>query len=474
MRLSAYTSMMGLVGVVIDALTTQTLTSSGVVTLTSTIIDEGSAASDTPNLIGPSLIQPQADSAQSAAGSPPATDEPSQVSALAVSSVLVKTSSSTVCPKKRTVVKTVYVTAAATGLNAQELGSVDFASTSTTIAIVTWSSTPASAHAQSSVISAQDASSASVTTAFDDPATHPGGPPKPTVTGNPSDFSTTTVSQNAPAATEGVKIHTVTVGYVDTASPSFPAYSPTSLAAAPADIVRFVFVAPPQGSQATTYNHSSTLSKGIDDPCTPSINGWSTGFLPVSVSEAPKMVDFTVQNSEPASFFCAQKEAGDSLSHCQHGMVFALNPASDETFGKLSANARSPPGSNQAAASSGVHQDGKSYGSTSTSTLTSLSVSVVRVTRLTSATAPVPCSPSAGAGQTSISYSTPSSSGVGGDDSGSGSSTLVLKPTVQSSQPNMGSPISTPAFSTPAFSTPAFSSVVGISGPGNGVFTSLM
>ncbi|TDL25042.1 hypothetical protein BD410DRAFT_785805 [Rickenella mellea] len=116
--------------------------------------------------------------------------------------------------------------------------------------------------------------------------------------------------------------------------------------AAQGDTINFQFKA---------KNHTVTQST-FASPCTQ--NGIDSGFMPVAAN-ATQIPQFsvTVQNaSAPLWFFCKQ------TSHCQQGMVFAVNPTPAKTFAMFQAMAMG-----QTAAANGT-TGGTSAGSSGTGT----------------------------------------------------------------------------------------------------------
>ncbi|KAF2741667.1 hypothetical protein M011DRAFT_377771, partial [Sporormia fimetaria CBS 119925] len=92
------------------------------------------------------------------------------------------------------------------------------------------------------------------------------------------------------------------------------AFAPSSVAAAIGTTLRFNFLA---------LNHTLTQSS-FEQPCN-NRSGFDTGFQqfnPVNAS-GRFLVDYQVTTKDPQWFFCAQISP---KSHCQSGMVFALNP----------------------------------------------------------------------------------------------------------------------------------------------------
>ncbi|KIK59564.1 hypothetical protein GYMLUDRAFT_245235 [Collybiopsis luxurians FD-317 M1] len=119
-------------------------------------------------------------------------------------------------------------------------------------------------------------------------------------------------------------------------------FNPTTLSGvANGDIVNFQFV---------SKNHSVVQST-FTAPCTAA--GVSSGFQnvsdPTGASGFPTW-SMTVENaSAPLWFFCSQTTA--NFTHCQRGMVFAINPTANKSFeafqnAALTSNSTSPPGQN--------------------------------------------------------------------------------------------------------------------------------
>lgn len=145
-----------------------------------------------------------------------------------------------------------------------------------------------------------------------------------------------------PVSEEGA-MHTVIVG-----ADNGLVYSPDHIAAAPRDIVRFVF---------QSKNHTVTQSS-FGDPCrklefTSSTGevGFDSGFMPGN-EDGSVFYDVEVQDTKPIWVYCRQ------TGHCGQGMVFAINSneSSDRNFaafqllaktinGTASGNQQQPSGS---------------------------------------------------------------------------------------------------------------------------------
>ncbi|EDR14230.1 uncharacterized protein LACBIDRAFT_292201 [Laccaria bicolor S238N-H82] len=110
------------------------------------------------------------------------------------------------------------------------------------------------------------------------------------------------------------------------------AFDPPSVTAAAGDTIAFVF---------QSKNHTVTQST-FADPCsvmtTPKL-GLSSGFQAVLANaiQFPSW-SFTLEDDRtPLWFYCAQDTP---VNHCHAGMVFAVNPTADKTFGAFLAAAK--------------------------------------------------------------------------------------------------------------------------------------
>lgn len=128
----------------------------------------------------------------------------------------------------------------------------------------------------------------------------------------------------------------VSVGFNDTLT-----YNPPSLSnVSNGDIVSFQFV---------SKNHSVTQST-FADPCTAA--GVTSGFQDVANLTGPDFPTWSItieNNTSPLWFFCAQTTPNST--HCQAGMVFAINPTEAKSFtafqaAAMATNATSPAGQN--------------------------------------------------------------------------------------------------------------------------------
>ncbi|KUJ13170.1 uncharacterized protein LY89DRAFT_564694, partial [Mollisia scopiformis] len=90
-------------------------------------------------------------------------------------------------------------------------------------------------------------------------------------------------------------------------------FSPNTINAGVDYVVKFEFLA---------LNHTLTQSS-LGNPCLKS-DGLDTGFNEFNPKNTTGqyVVDYWVQSMDPQWFYCAQTK---SRSHCQAGMVFALN-----------------------------------------------------------------------------------------------------------------------------------------------------
>ncbi|KAJ8093779.1 hypothetical protein PM082_009639 [Marasmius tenuissimus] len=86
-------------------------------------------------------------------------------------------------------------------------------------------------------------------------------------------------------------------------------------------------------------NHS-VIQSTFDDPCTPKQDGLNSGFQ--AITQSPKVWSITVKETSPTWFYCSQVVPA---SHCQNGMVFAVNPSQEETFDTFQNKAKENPSS---------------------------------------------------------------------------------------------------------------------------------
>ncbi|KAN0129616.1 Cupredoxin [Lactarius tabidus] len=150
--------------------------------------------------------------------------------------------------------------------------------------------------------------------------------------------------------------HQVTVG-----STSPLVFDPTSVTAQTNDTITFTF---------SPKNHTVTQSN-FTAPCLSLEGGVDSGFEPVS-SGSSEVVSFTiiVNDTNPSWWYCRQ------TSHCQNGMVFAVNPTTNQTFEQFQATAKassadgSPPSNSSSPSSTTA-----GYPSSTTSTTASKSSS---------------------------------------------------------------------------------------------------
>ncbi|KAL8638265.1 MAG: hypothetical protein Q9228_004573, partial [Teloschistes exilis] len=97
-------------------------------------------------------------------------------------------------------------------------------------------------------------------------------------------------------------------------------FSPSSINAAPGDMVHFTFM---------SQNHTLTQST-FPKPCVKMQGGVDSGFLPNpnnTISPPPTYM-FQVKDMKPSWFYCKQKKPA---VHCGKGMTFSINPTADKT-----------------------------------------------------------------------------------------------------------------------------------------------
>ncbi|KAI4178944.1 MAG: hypothetical protein LQ346_007310 [Caloplaca aetnensis] len=117
-----------------------------------------------------------------------------------------------------------------------------------------------------------------------------------------------------PAMAKGMT-HMVTVG-----GDAGLVFSPSSVMAAPGDMVEFTFM---------STNHTLTQST-FPQPCVKMQGGADSGFLPNpnnTISPPPTYM-FQVMDTKPTWWYCKQKKP---TSHCGKGMTFSINPTADKS-----------------------------------------------------------------------------------------------------------------------------------------------
>lgn len=126
-----------------------------------------------------------------------------------------------------------------------------------------------------------------------------------------SPTATATTTYTATTTTAAARAtYTVMVGGLDDRGPVLK-YTPEFVSANVGDVIRFNFFA---------ANHTVTQSS-FDSPCMGTPDGFKTGVQmnPENISGLV-LKDFTVNDSKPLWFYCGV------TTHCQQGMVFAINP----------------------------------------------------------------------------------------------------------------------------------------------------
>jgi plastocyanin len=155
-------------------------------------------------------------------------------------------------------------------------------------------------------------------------------------------------------------------------------FTPSTVTASPGDQVQFIF---------NPSNHSATQST-FSNPCRQMPNGSDSGFMLVNganANEAPN-VTVLINSTDPVWFFCRQTGYASiplftfrrfcllclsaTCSHCQQGMVFAVNPTANMTFDAFQAAARSS-SSGSGPSTSGSGASGSSAASAPSSTSSS-------------------------------------------------------------------------------------------------------
>jgi plastocyanin len=182
-------------------------------------------------------------------------------------------------------------------------------------------------------------------------------------------FSTIFAAFASVAAVSAQQTFDVLVGANNTLT-----FQPDTITAAVGDRVAFTFVA---------KNHTLTQST-FASPCTnisSPMTGIDTGyvFTPTNATSFQQF-SITVNVSTPLWFYCRQ------TTHCQKGMVFAINPTADKSFGAFQANAMGM-GTASSSSSSGANPTATGTASASGSAASASSSSKGSAMRLRGSTA---------------------------------------------------------------------------------------
>ncbi|KAI0705949.1 Cupredoxin [Cytidiella melzeri] len=148
-------------------------------------------------------------------------------------------------------------------------------------------------------------------------------------------------------------------------------FTPSSITAAPGDLINFVFVA---GNHSVTQSSFGTPCENI------STGGLDSGFQFIQPG-ATMAMQFTimVNDTNPLWFYCRQT---NPKVHCQNGMVFAVNPTAEKSFSafqqaamqsanQTTTNSTSSSSSASSSGTSSASATGSSAGSASTAAVTS-------------------------------------------------------------------------------------------------------
>jgi len=106
-------------------------------------------------------------------------------------------------------------------------------------------------------------------------------------------------------------IHAATIDII-VGGPGTIKFTPEYINANIGDVVQFTF---------QQKNHTATQST-FNSPCSKAQNGFDSGFITVSDNQINgfPVAKFTVTELSPVWVYCRQ------ATHCQQGMVFAINP----------------------------------------------------------------------------------------------------------------------------------------------------
>jgi len=107
------------------------------------------------------------------------------------------------------------------------------------------------------------------------------------------------------------------------------AFTPSSVNANVGDVIQFTF---------QQKNHTVTQST-LATPCSPLAGGFDSGFMPVASTQTSNfpVAQLTVKDTNPVWAYCRQS------THCQSGMVFAVNPGNNFAAFKAAATGSASP-----------------------------------------------------------------------------------------------------------------------------------
>jgi len=107
------------------------------------------------------------------------------------------------------------------------------------------------------------------------------------------------------------------------------AFNPSSVNANVGDVIQFNF---------QQKNHTVTQST-LTTPCSPLTGGFDSGFMPVASTQTSNfpVAQLTVKDANPIWAYCRQS------THCQSGMVFAVNPGNNFAAFKAAATGSASP-----------------------------------------------------------------------------------------------------------------------------------
>lgn len=106
-------------------------------------------------------------------------------------------------------------------------------------------------------------------------------------------------------------------------------YTPESVNAQPGDQIRFIF---------QQKNHTATQST-FENPCVKAPGGFDSGYVPVAdgVTDGFPVAELNITSTDPVWVYCKQG------THCQAGMVFAVNPGDRMAAFKAAATGAATP-----------------------------------------------------------------------------------------------------------------------------------
>ncbi|KZS86634.1 hypothetical protein SISNIDRAFT_542813 [Sistotremastrum niveocremeum HHB9708] len=147
----------------------------------------------------------------------------------------------------------------------------------------------------------------------------------PSQTSSESSSSTFTSAAATSTVTDTGVTHFVSVGGVNSDGTPKLMFDPNNIVAQPGDKVMFQF---------NVKNHTATQS-AFQEPCAPLSDqfgqhiGFDSGFMPFNPNVTSVMPTFTIRVNDTKPIWGYCRQVASPKTHCESGMVFAINAPSD-------------------------------------------------------------------------------------------------------------------------------------------------